>query len=53
MDLGHILTDPKPKNESEDKMGTNKLRMSFLAHSQMNSLMSTIYIKLQKKFGML
>ena len=34
-------------------MGTNKLGMLFLAHSQMNSLMSIVDIKLQKKFGML
>ena len=36
VNLGHILTDLKPKSDFEDlsngKMGTNKLGMSFLPH---------------------
>ena len=56
VNLGHILIDPKPKSDFEDglngKMGTNKFAMTFLTHSQMNTLMFIFKLKLQKIFGM-
>ena len=40
------------KIDLNGKMGTNNLGMPFLAHSQINSLMFIVNIKLQKKFEM-
>ena len=57
VNLRLILTDSNLrvtlKIYPNGKMRTNKLGMSFLAHSQMNSLIFIVNIKLQKKFGML